>query len=88
MSTFTGTCARGHDRVDFTDPDAWTEHFVTEHGRRPLRVGGATALTQNRPAPMRTAKPHPWKPARPQPDADRRLAEWAAMGEREIGQVA
>lgn len=81
MSKFTGFCARGHDRIDFTDPTAFEGHFRTEHGRRKIGAGNAHPWTHNRPAPMKTAKPHPWRPARPDPKA---LDAWVASGELEM----
>ena len=40
MITFRAHCARGHDRVDYTDPAAFEAHMTGEHGAKKRRMGG------------------------------------------------
>lgn len=47
MNAFTAHCARGHERVDFTDRGLFDAHMVSDHGAKALQPGGAGWWTIN-----------------------------------------
>ena len=70
--TFTAHCAKGHDRLEFTDRAAFEAHMKGAHGKRKLAPGGASVTYSNpkgKAAPgWRAGKPEeptPWKAPRP-----------------------
>lgn len=84
---FRGHCARGHDRLDFTDQQAWVEHHKAVHGRRQHKPGEAHPVTPGVPRLQWEGRspwgpgpcePRPWKaPGGKAPD----LTRWVESGD-------
>lgn len=84
---FTGHCARGHERIDFTDGSEFERHLKGKHGKHPLKPGGAShaaKTTRNRPAPGwsngKPAKAYAWKAPHPS-RTTKVLDQWVASGQ-------
>ena len=65
LLTFSAHCAKGHDRIDFTDREAFEAHMTGEHKARRQYPGGSGVGTNDRKAPGwtdgRIDKPYAWK---------------------------
>jgi hypothetical protein len=73
--TFTAHCAKGHDRVEFTDRVEFETHMRAEHKAR----------VPSRPAWI-NPNPHPWVAARPDSAAKcaEKLAAWSVAGQLDM----
>lgn len=94
---FSGYCAKGHDRVDFTGrPEAFEAHMVEAHGARKLVPGGRPPrqhmMSWYRCAPApgwaagKIAKPYQWKAPKPSAGSWRRVLDAAQAGQVEIAE--
>lgn len=79
---FKGHCQRGHERIDFTDGEAFAEHMVKQHGARKVKAGGTAeaTLAGKGVAPGWTsggniAKPYAWRAPRPTRGSARRAEQ-------------
>jgi hypothetical protein len=76
--TFSAHCAKGHDRIEFTDREAFEAHMTRAHTIRRLRPGGAALSTNDRKAPGWTDghidKPYAWEAPRRTPGGLERVA--------------
>ena len=84
---FSARCAKGHDRIEFTDREAFEAHMARAHTVRRPHPGGAALSTNDRKAPGWTDgeidKPYAWKAPSRTPGGIERVAQRIAAGEYE-----
>lgn len=68
--SFRAHCAKGHDRIDFTDPATFEEHMVKGHRTRRLSMPW-------------DGKPRPWKAPRAPRDTSKLTAVLVKASDRE-----
>jgi len=88
--SFSAQCARGHERIEFTDRAAFEAHMIGEHKAKILRPGGTgragdRQMPHRRPAPGwsrgKIEKPYAWAAPKPTPGGLERVTERIAADE-------